>query len=211
MKRKNNIHLCTIWFFFAIIFSNCANNLKYEFICQNTLSIFLQNNGKDYYFNIPIQYIGDYKIESFEFVNGHILIGDYKISLKRDNIKISIYYNEDADDIQTIVDFVNNKNDMDSIAEYFKIDAYGLFKLIYLEENGRISISKKQEYDNNMNQYNIYIEKVLNKDEIKNIVNEYKKGNVNSQLEIWYDIIIDNEQQRGSGIIDNFEILVISK
>ena len=218
MKKKRNAYSCFLIVLIAIIFSNCVNTQKYEFVCQNTISIFMQNNGKDYYINIPIQYIGDYQINSFEFVNGQILIGDYKIMLQREDIKISIYYNEDSDDIQTIVDYLNNGNDMDSISDYFRIDAYGLFKLYYLEENGKVLISKmdgslsgKQESDNRMNQYTIYIERKLNKNEIKNIINEYRKGNANSRFEIWYDITIDNEQQTGNGILDNFEIFIITK
>jgi hypothetical protein len=41
---------------------------------------------------------------------------------------------------------------------------------------------------------------------MKNIVSEYEKGNVNSQMSIWYDLTIDNEEQNGSGIMDNFEL-----
>jgi hypothetical protein len=217
MKRKNNVYLCIIGLFIAIIFINCKNNQKYEFICQNTLSIFLLNNGTDYYFSIPIQYIGDYKIGNFEYDNGYVLIGDYKILLKKDNIKISVYYNEDSDDIQSIVDYLNKGNNIDFIAEYFKVNTYGSFKLIFLEENNKILISKideillkRQEVDNEINQYNIYIERILNNNDIKYIINEFIKGNTYSKLEVWFDITIDNELMK-SGIIDDFEIYIKDK
>jgi hypothetical protein len=129
MERKRKSYSFFLIILIAIVFSDCANTQKYEFACQNTVSIFLLDNGKDYYFNIPIQYIGNYQINSFEFVNGYVLIGDYKIILQRDAITISVYYNEDSDDIQTMVDYLNNGNDIDSISDYFKIDAYGSFTL----------------------------------------------------------------------------------
>ncbi|MDR2942003.1 MAG: hypothetical protein LBV17_05390 [Treponema sp.] len=159
---------------------------------KNTLSIFLLNNKKDYYFCIPVQYVGDYQISGFEFTNGNILIGDYDILLKRDEINISVYLNETA-----------NENG----------NTAGEFNLIYMEENGSVPVSKMAEplaIKNNpgytMNQYDIYIEKHLTDNDMKNIINEYKKGNVYSKFSIWYDITIDNEKQNGSGLLDDFEL-----
>jgi hypothetical protein len=89
--------------FAVIVLSDCAtahqNDFsQYNFSLKDTLSIFLLNNGKEYYFCIPIQYIGDYQIAGFEFDNGNILIGDYDILLKRDEVNISVYLNETADE-----------------------------------------------------------------------------------------------------------------
>ena len=194
---KSKVYLCIIGLFVSIIFSNCVrarqNNFsQYNFSLKNTLSIFLLNNEKDYYFCIPVQYIGDYQIAGFEFDNGNILIGDYDILLKRDEIIISVYLNETA-----------NENG----------NTVGEFNLIYLEKNGKILVSKmaeplavKNEPDYMMNQYNIFIEKHLTDNEMKNIINEYKRGNVYSKLSIWYDIMIDNEEQNGSGMLDDFEL-----
>ena len=82
MGKKSYAYSCFLIILTAIVSLSCANAQKYEFICQNTVSIFLLDNGKDYYFSIPIQYIGDYQINSFEFVNGYVLIGDCKIMLQ---------------------------------------------------------------------------------------------------------------------------------
>jgi hypothetical protein len=41
---------------------------------------------------------------------------------------------------------------------------------------------------------------------MKNIIDEYEKGNISSELSIWYDITIDNERQNGSGMLDDFEL-----
>jgi hypothetical protein len=89
----------------------------------------------------------------------------------------------------------------------------GEYKLIYLEENGRVLVSKMIELlavknvpDYTMNQYDIFIEKYLTDNEMENIINEYENGNVYSQLSIWYDITIDNEEQNGSGMLDDFEL-----
>ena len=87
--------------FAAIVLSNCAagNDFsQYNFSLKDTLSIFLLNNEKDYYFCIPIQYTGDYQISGFEFDKGNILIGDYDILLKKDEVNISVYLNEEADE-----------------------------------------------------------------------------------------------------------------
>jgi len=89
----------------------------------------------------------------------------------------------------------------------------GEFNLIYLEENGRVLVSKmaeplaiKNEPNYMMNQYNIFIEKYLTDNEMINIINEYERGNVYSKLSIWFDITIDNEEQNGSGMLDDFEL-----
>ena len=181
----------------AIIFTNCTtisqdNFSNYNFSLKNTLSVFLLNNEEEYYFCIPVQYLGDFQINYFEFDNGNILIGDYDILLKRDEVTISVYLNEKADE---------NGN------------TGGDFNLIYLEENGNVLISKmaeslamKNDPNYMMNQYNIFIEKYLTENEMTKIINEYKSGNVYSHFSIWYDLIIDNEEQNGSGILDDFEL-----
>jgi hypothetical protein len=197
IKSKINAFLCIIGLFVIIIFSDCATKrqndfFQYNFSLKNTLSIFLLNNEKNYYFCIPVQYIGDYQIQNFEFASGSIQIGNYDILLKRDGINISVYLNEAADEL-------GNSN--------------GEFRLIHLEENGKILVSKmseplsiKDEPNLKFNHYYIFIEKFINDDEVKYIINEYKNGNVNSHFSIWYDIIIDNEEQMGNGIIDDFEL-----
>jgi len=192
MKSKINLCLCIMGLFATIIFSNCASARHYDFSLKNTLAIFLLNNGKGHYFCIPVQYVGDYQIENFEFTGGDITIGDYEILLKRDEINIYVYLNEAAD--------IEGNSD-------------GEFNLIYSEENGRISISKmgepltiKHGSDEKMNHYYIFIEKYLNNDEIKKMINEYEKGNVYSKLSIWYDMSINNEEQNGNGMLDDFEL-----
>jgi hypothetical protein len=149
-------------------------------------------NGNDYFFCWPIQYYGDYQIQSFEYATGSVIIGNYEIVLNRDELNISVYLNEEPEE------FGNSD---------------GVFNQIYLEENGKVLLSKmneplalKNESENMMNYYYIFIEKYLNDDELKKITDEYKKGNVTSSMNIWYDLIIDNEDQSGSGIMDNFEL-----
>ena len=192
MKSKVHVYLCIMGLFAVIILSNCATTRRYDFSLKNTLSIFLLNNGENYYFCIPVQYMGDYQIEKFEFNNGNILIGDYEILLKRDEVNISVYLNE--------------ASDLDGTSD-------GEFNLIYLEENGKISISKmgepltiKHDSDDKLHHYYIFIEKYLTDAEYKKIVNEYEKGNVYSKLSIWYDMSINNEEQNGNGMLDDFEL-----
>jgi len=136
--------------------------------------------------------MGDYQIQRFEFNTGHIAIGDYVLILKREEVIISVYLNEDTDE------------DGSSDDE---------FNLIYSEENGGITVSKmneplalKSESDERLNHYYIFIEKYLTDNEMKKITDEYKKGNVHSNLDIWYDMTIDNEIQNGNGMLDDFEL-----
>ncbi|MDR0495148.1 MAG: hypothetical protein LBG95_05940 [Treponema sp.] len=135
--------------------------------------------------------MGAYQISRFEFKNGSIQIGGYNVVLKRDGINISAYLNETA-----------NENG----------SAVAGFNQIFLEENGGMPVSKtagplanKNESDHIMNHYYIFIEKYLTDNEMKAIIREYEKGNACSRLEIWYDLTIDNEEQNGSGIMDEFE------
>jgi hypothetical protein len=170
---------------------NCSAK-TYNFSLKNTLSIFFLNDGENYYFCIPVQYIGDYHIESFEFDTGYILIGNYEIQLSRDDLNIEVFLNEASDE--------SGKTD-------------GEHKLIYSEKNGRILLSKmdeplaiKNDPERVFNQYNIILEKYLKNSEIKKITNEYKKGNTQSRFYLEYTITIDNERIPGCGYLDDFEL-----
>ena len=194
---KNKIYIYLFITITMSIFSNCATTQhkifsQYNFSLANTLSIFLLNNEKGYYFCIPVQYIGDFQINRFEFNYGNIQIGDYDILLKKDEINIFVYLNETADE---------NGN------------AVGDYNLVYTEENGRVLVSKmadplglKNEPEYTMNKYDIFIEKYLTNDEMKNIIVQYESKNVNSNLSIWFDLTIDSEEQNGSGMLDVFEL-----
>jgi len=192
MKSKINACLCFVGLFVTIVSSNCTAARNYDFSLKNTVAIFLLNNGKEHYFCIPVQYMGDYQVEKFEFTGGTIQIGDYELLLKRNELNIYAYLNEATDDLEG------------SGVE---------FDLVYSEENGRISTAKmsepltiKRDSDEKINHYYIFIEKFLRNDEMQKISDEYKKGNVNSKMAIWYDITIDNELQAGSGMLDDFEL-----
>ena len=169
------------------------------------MSISILSNGKYRYFSIPVQYVGDYQIESFEFLNGYVLIGDYKILLERENIKINILLNKSANE--------DGK-------------ARGDFEAVYSEDKGKIKISKldepiiKDETDKTLNLYNMDIERVLSKDEIKNIINEYENlknidykyrtGNTNSKIGIEYKIKTDIDGEFETGMFDYFEFKINS-
>ena len=178
--------------FVAFFSSNCTTTRHYDLSLDKTLSIFLLNNGENEFFCIPVQYMGDYQIESFEFSGGYIQIGDYEILLKRDEVNIYIYLNETADIDGSAVDE---------------------FNLIHSEENGKISISKMDEplaakhgTDETLNHYYFFIEKHLSNNEVEKIADEYEKGNAYSRLYIGYDMTIDNEIQAGNGMLDDFEL-----
>ena len=64
----------------------------------------------------------------------------------------------------------------------------------------------KHESDEKMNYYYIFIERFLKNAEIRKIINEYEKGNIYSKFYIEYDLTIDNEEQPGNGIYDDFEL-----
>jgi hypothetical protein len=102
--------------------------------------------------------------------------------------------------------YLNENSDVDGNSD-------SEFKLIYSEENGRISVSKmaeplaeKTDPDEKMNHYYIFIEKYLTNNEMKKISDEYERGNVYSRLSIWYDISFDGEEEGGSGMLDDFEL-----
>jgi len=193
MKRTNIISFVFLTLFLLIIITNCANTRKNNFSFNNTLSIFMINNEDESFFCIPVQYTGDYHIGKFEFNNGSVLIGDYEIQLNRNDINIYIYLKEAADE--------------DGSAD-------SGFIQIYSEEKGNILLSIMDEpliaasEENNvkLNHYYIFIEKFLNEDDMKKINNEYKKGNIYSCLNIEYDLVMDNEEQNGNGILDDFEL-----
>ena len=190
MTKISKFSLC---FFLVIFLSNCVNERQYDFSLKNTLSIFLLANEKGYFFCFPIQYLGDFYIGNFQFTGGVIQIGDYEIPLKRDEVYISIYLNEAANDMGS------------SVAG---------FNLIYQKKNCQILLSKmnepllikQMEDDGTYNHYYIVIKKILDDNDIRKIISEYEKGNVYSRFEIWFDLVIDNEPQFGSGILDDFEL-----
>jgi hypothetical protein len=170
---------------------NCSAK-TYNFSLKNTLAIFLLNDGENYYFSIPVQYIGDYHIGGFEFDTGYILIGNHEIPLSRDDLNIDVFVNEFSDE--------SGRTD-------------GEHNFIYSEKNGRILISKmdepltkNHEDDNMFNQYNIFIENIISNNDMENIINEYKKGNTQSRFYLEYTITIDNERIPGCGYLDDFEL-----
>ncbi|MCL2185601.1 MAG: hypothetical protein FWB86_07105 [Treponema sp.] len=185
--RRKKYFFC----FICVIFLFSCTARHFNISLKNTLSVFLLNNGKADYFCIPLQYMGDYQLGKFDFTDGNILIGEYDILLNRDELNIFVYLNEDVDE---------NGN-------------YGKgFNLIYSEEKGKIKLSKMSELsaikneENPLNHYYIFIERYLDNNEYKKIINEFEKGNVNSRMRIAYDLIINGEMQNGNGIIDEFEL-----
>jgi hypothetical protein len=143
---------------------------------------------------MPVQYVGDYQINSFEFTDGYILIGDYKILLEKKDVNIDIYVNENSDE---------------------QGNTDGLFNLIYSEEKGKISLSKmneplkkNNESQDTLNFYCIIIDKKLNNNEMKKIISEYEKGNTYSNFSLWYKCSFDYEQEEAGkyGIYDDFEL-----
>jgi len=177
----------------VIILSSCArtNVRHFNFSLHNTVSIFLLENEAGFFFCIPIQYLGDFHIGSFEFTGGLIVIGDYEIPLQKDNVTILVYLNQKTDD----------NGSLDSG-----------FDLVFWKERGDIVISKMSEplsvqhveSDGKYIHYYILIERFLTDHEIKRIKSEYEKGNVHSWFEIWFNLIIDGEPQIGSGVVDDF-------
>ncbi|MCL2272805.1 MAG: hypothetical protein FWC19_08420 [Treponema sp.] len=193
MKRIIKIFLCFFCLFAVISLSGCLTARKYNLSLANTVSVFMLNNEKGSFFCIPVQYMGDYHIGGFNYTKGFVEIGGYKIPLNRKNVNISVYLNEETD-------------------EAGSLDTG--FNLVYLEEKGKIAFSKMKEPlaaeqiedDGKYAHYYIFIERFLSSSEMRRINSEYEKGNINSRMEIWYDIIIDNELQSGSGMLDNFEL-----
>jgi len=194
---KNKLCICFLAIFTTIALTNCATTRpndfpQYNFSLKDTLAIFLLNNKKGRYFCIPVQYMGDYQISRFKFEKGNIQIDDYDIPLKRNEINISVYLNKTANEDGNAVKG---------------------FKLIYQEKNGKVLTSKmagpaaaKNKSAFMMNHYYIFIEKYLSNSEMKKIVEKYENGKVQSKFSIWYDLTVDNEEQNGSGLLDNFEI-----
>jgi transcriptional regulator with XRE-family HTH domain len=141
--KRNNVFLLVIGFFVTISLIGCATTSHYNFSLKNTLAIFMLNNGKNYHFAIPIQYIGDYQIQSFEFDHGYILIGEYKIVLERDDLSIEMFVSETSDESGNIglgnlnqynffIKYILKKRDMDNITnEYKKGNTYSQFYLEY--------------------------------------------------------------------------------
>ena len=160
MENKAFLNLSSLTF--MIFLSACTTMptsklADFNFSLNNTLSIFLLNNNKGDFFCIPVQYIGDYQINKFEFLNGNLLIGNFDIPLTRENTIISIHH---------------------------------------------------YETDEALNQTDIFIEKYLTNEEKTSIVNEYNKGDIQSSISIWFDLIIDGLEQKDNGILDNFELVI---
>ena len=95
MSKASKLYIFPI---LVIFLSGCVKEQQYNFSLKNTLAIFLLNDNNKNYFCIPVQYIGDYQINDFEFTGGYILIGDYEILLKKDEINISLYLNKETDE-----------------------------------------------------------------------------------------------------------------
>ena len=207
MKTSNKTFLFISALIAIIIISGCAsahtspqnqsrsNQRGYNFTLNNTVAVYMVNDSKNnQFFCVPIQYAFEYQIQSFELTESFILIGDYKIDINRNNSNIYIYLDEKSD----------------ALGVFDSVD----FNVIYIEEEGIIHLSDMNKplpaklSEDIINHYYIFIERHLTENEMNAIINEYKKGNVSSGFEIWYDIVIDNESQSGSGMMDTFELSV---
>ena len=189
MKKSCNINLYFLGLLLAIILSSCAER-NYNFSLKNTLAIFLLHNEKGSHFCIPVQYMGDYHIGNFAFNSGKITVGGFDIFLERDNVNISVYLNEKADEYGSITDG---------------------FNLIYQEEKSKILLSGMNKpfsvtASDIFVHYYIFIERYLNDAEVERITYEYENGNIRSTMRIEYDLAINNETQNGNSILDEFEI-----
>jgi len=192
MKKINYFFLGLFVLLTSIMLSNCAASRQYNFTLKNTLAIFMLNDEKGWYFCIPVQYMGEYQLGKFDFNGGNITIGEYEILLNRNDLNIYMYLNEAVDEDGNFGSGFNQ---------------------IYSEEKGEILLSNTdetltmtQQLDSQYNHYYIFIEKYLNDDEMKNIISEYEKENVNCRFGIKYDLVINNEPHNGNGILDDFEI-----
>jgi hypothetical protein len=149
--KKNNSFLFVIGLFIMFIFINCAATptRQYNFSLKNTLSIFLLNDKNNYSFAIPIQYIGDYQLENFEFNKGYILIGDYKILITGDDINIDVFVYETSDEYG-------------NIGESYNLNQYNIFIEYPLKNNEMYNIIDEYEKGNTHSQfyleYNITID-----------------------------------------------------
>jgi len=159
MRKMINVLLSILILLTVMVFPGCGNTHTPDIFIGNSLSIFLLNNGNNYFLCMPVQYIGEYNISGFKFNNGSVTIGDIEIQLNRNELNIIEYMSETAD------------------------------------ESGNV-----------MNKYDIFIERILTDNEMKSIKKEYKKGNINCMMSIWYDITVDNEEQTGNGMLDDFEL-----
>jgi hypothetical protein len=164
------------------------------------MSISILSGGKNHYFSIPVQYVGDYQIEYFEFTSGYILIGNYKILLEKENVKIEILLNKTANE--------DGK-------------ARGNFTPVYSQKKGKTKLSRlddpiiKEERDKTFNLYNIDIERILTKEEVENIIKEkenlksinygYRTGSTNSKISIDYKIKTNIDGEFETGMFDYFE------
>jgi len=191
MKKTGYTRLC-IFLLASIMLSTCARTSErhFNFSLHNTVSIFLLENEKGFFFCIPIQYLGGFHIGAFEFTGGFIAIGGYEIPLLKDNSSIFVYLNQKTDD----------SGSLDSG-----------FDLVFGKERGRVLVSRMSEplsvrhiEDGTYIHYYIFIERFLKDHEVERIKAEYGKGNLHSRFEVWFNIVIDSEAQTGSGVTDSF-------
>jgi len=195
MKGTSTTRLCILVLFAAIILSNCASvrtsTRPFNLSLHNTVSIFLLENEAGFFFCIPIQYLGDFHISCFEFTSGLIVIGGYELPLLPDNTTIFVYRNQKTDD----------SGSLDTG-----------FDLVFSKERGTVLVSKMSEplsvphieRDGTYIHYYIFIERFLTDHEVKRIKSAYQNGNIHGRYEIWFNLVIDNEPQMGSGVADDF-------
>jgi len=156
MKTSMIKHIFIIFYIITIfsIFTACASERQYNFTLKNTLSIFLLNNENSYYFCIPVQYTGDYQVNSFDFTRGYVLIGEYEIPLIREELNIFTFSNEEIDETVNYSGGFNH---------------YYIFIEKYLNTEDMINITGEYEKGNIISMLSIEYDLVIN--------NEPQNGN----------------------------------
>jgi hypothetical protein len=142
------------------------------------------NDGKDYYFSIPIQYIGDYQIENFEFKNGYILIGGYEILLNRDDMIIDVFEKIPCDEV--------GNTDGDDLL----FNQYNIILEKYLKNSELENITKEYEKGNTSSKF--YLEYTITID------NEQGECGYSDDFEL-YKGPVQDFQTFGSGFPPNLE------
>ncbi|MCL2230892.1 MAG: hypothetical protein FWC01_07320 [Treponema sp.] len=141
MKINILKYVLTVLCIIAFI-AGCTAERQYNFTLKNTLSIFLLKNENGYYFCIPVQYTGDYQVNSFDFTRGYILIGECEIPLIREELNIYTFANEEIDETANYSEEFNhfyifiekhlNDEDMTNITvEYKKGNVISMMSIEY--------------------------------------------------------------------------------
>jgi hypothetical protein len=179
MKKRNTVILCLIGLFIVILLIPFWPPVHYFYFIDENSTLptgskafisLLKSKEDDNFISIDFNINSNNQIENFKYYDGFIQIGNYNLELNKEKISIDIDLNKDFNNVYWVIKGQEPKSKMNE------------------------PIITKNEKNNGINIYFFsFTLSSISDNEIKIIIDNFKKKNTKTKLYLKYEIEINNE------------------